>query len=94
MRNLRLIKRTILWLLLAAILLYAVSGFGITEFRTVENLTHGWLTKNLAFKIHDYLSIPFLVLLISHVGFAYILRRRGRNSRPIRLVSPLIDGGK
>lgn len=67
----------------------AVSGFGIAEYRTVENITGGLLSKNLAFKIHNYLLIPFLVLLISHIGFAYILRRRGRNCSPDSLCLPI-----
>ena len=62
-----LAKRVVHWLLLAAIVLYLVTGFGIAEYRVVESLTFGLLTKPLAFKIHNNLLIPFLVLLILHI---------------------------
>jgi hypothetical protein len=65
-----IIKKTVRWLLLILIVLYLISGFGITEFRTVEALTLGLLTKSLAFKIHDVLWIPFLVLLLSHISLS------------------------
>ena len=64
------IQKTIRWLLLVAVILYALTGFGITEFRTVETLTFGLLTKNLAFRIHDFLLIPFAVLLAAHIFIA------------------------
>ncbi len=62
-----LIKRIVHWLLTIIILAYLITGFGITEFRAVEALTFGLLTKNLAFKIHNYLLIPFVILLTLHI---------------------------
>lgn len=44
-----------------------LSGFGITKFGIVESLTFGLLTKKLAFEMHEYLWIPFVVLLVLHV---------------------------
>ncbi len=64
-----LFKRIIHWLLAALVIIYLVTGFGITEFRTVETLTLGLLTKALAFKIHNNLWIPFVLLLGLHVFF-------------------------
>ena len=63
----RLMKTIIRWSLLSVALVFMISGFGITEFRTVESLTLGLLTKKLAFEIHEYLWIPFIVLLALHV---------------------------
>jgi dolichol kinase len=63
----QLTKRIVQWLLLAMILAYLITGFGITEYRIVESLTFGLLTKLLAFKIHDNLWIPFIVLLALHI---------------------------
>ena len=60
-------KRVVHWLLLAVIVLYLITGFGITEYRIVEQVTFGLLAKPLAFKIHDNLLIPFIVLLALHV---------------------------
>ncbi len=76
-----LAKKIIHWLLLVVIVAYVITGFGITEYRTVESLTFGLLTKSLSFKIHDSLFIPSLVLLILHVCFSFIVKlKRTKNS--------------
>jgi hypothetical protein len=62
-----LVRRIVRWTLLALVVLYFITGFGITEFRTVETITFGLLTKSLSFKLHNNLLIPFLILLILHV---------------------------
>jgi dolichol kinase len=62
-----LAKQVVHWLLLAVIVLYLLTGFGITEYRVVEHLTLGLLTKPLAFKIHDNLIIPFIALISLHI---------------------------
>ena len=63
----RLARRMVQGLLLAVIILYLISGFGITQFRIVEAATFGLLGKALSFQIHDYLWIPFVVLLLLHI---------------------------
>jgi len=60
-------RQVVHWLLLAALVLYLLTGFGITQFRVVEQATFGLLSKNLAFYIHNGLLIPFIVLLILHI---------------------------
>jgi dolichol kinase len=70
MRNIlkeNLARQIVHWLLLAVIVFYLVTGFGITEYRVVEHLTFGLLSKPLAFKIHDNLLIPFIILLGLHI---------------------------
>ena len=62
-----LARQIVHWLLLAVIVLYLLTGFGITEYRVVEHLTFGLLTKNLAFNIHNNLLIPFIILLGLHI---------------------------
>ena len=76
MINKELIKRIIHWLLLIVIVLYFVTGFGITEFGIVEALTAGLLTKVLAFKLHNVLWIPFIILLVSHIFLSLFLLKR------------------
>ena len=66
------------WLLLLVVLVYVVTGFGITEFRTVERLSGGLLTKNTAFEIHDSLLIALVVLLVTHVFLGRLLKLRKR----------------
>jgi len=72
--SLRLFKKIIRWALLVAILLYVITGYGITEFRTVERITFGLLTKPLAFDIHHYIIYPTAALLFLHVFLSWILK--------------------
>lgn len=67
------IKRAIAWSLLVVTFLYVLTGLGITEYRIIELLTGGLLSKNLSFRIHLDLLIPFLVLMI-HILFRLIAR--------------------
>jgi len=60
-------RQAVVWLLIAVIVVYIITGFGMTEYRIVELLTFGLLTKLLAFKIHTVLWGPFLILLILHI---------------------------
>jgi cytochrome b subunit of formate dehydrogenase len=62
-----LARQVVHWLLVAVMVLYLLTGFGITEFRVVESVTFGLLSKNLAFNLHNNLLIPFIVLLILHI---------------------------
>ena len=75
--NQDLFRKIIHWLLAVLVVIYLITGFGITEFRTVETLTFGLLTKNLAFKIHNNLWIPFIILLVLHISLVLIRRRKG-----------------
>jgi len=69
-----LIQKTIRWLLLAAVILFVVTGFGISEFRTMETLTFGLLTKTVSFRIHEVLWIPLTVLLGAHILYPLCAR--------------------
>jgi len=69
------VKRTIHWLLTIVVIVYLITGFGITQYRIVEPLTFGLLTKSLAQKIHINLEIPFIVLLILHMWLLPLLKR-------------------
>jgi len=71
-----LVRRTIQWLLLAVTILFLITGFGITEFRVVETITLGWLTKSWALRLHDNLWIPFVVLLVLHIGLPLVFKRK------------------
>ena len=74
MVNQRLMKGTIHWLLTVVVIIYLITGFGITEYRIVEPLTFGLLTKSLAHKIHMNLEIPFIILLILHIWLLPLLK--------------------
>jgi hypothetical protein len=74
MINQRLVKGTIHWLLTVVAIVYLITGFGITEYRIVETLTFGLLTKSLAHQIHMNLEIPFIALLVLHIWFLPLLK--------------------
>jgi cytochrome b561 len=69
-----LVKRTIHWLLLVVTVLFLITGFGISQFRVVETITLGWLTKSWALRLHDNLWIPFVVLLVLHVCLPFVFK--------------------
>ena len=71
---LRVFKKAIHWLLLVVTAVYVLTGFGITEYRIVEPLTLGLLSKALSFRVHLNLEIPFVILLLLHVFFGPIHR--------------------
>ena len=75
-------QRTIKWLVLAVTALFIITGFGITEFRVVETITLGWLSKSLAFRLHDDLWLPFLVLLVLHVFLPLVWRKKKGDIEP------------
>jgi len=75
MTNLQLVRRTTYWLLTVVIIVYLLTGFGITQYRTVEPLTFGLLTRNLAHRIHMNLEIPFIVLLVVHIWLLPLVKR-------------------
>jgi len=63
------LRITIQTVLLVLLILYGISGYGITESRTVEMLTLGMLSKPLAFQVHENLVIPFVIFLLLHIFF-------------------------
>jgi len=67
--SLRLVGKAVHWSLYAVTILLVISGLGITEYRTIEPLTFGLLSKSLSFRIHLQLWIPFLPLLALHALF-------------------------
>ncbi len=77
-----LVKSIIRWLLAAVAVVLLITGLGITEFRIVEYLSFGLLTKSLAQRIHTTpgLWISFLVLLALHISLSCIGRARNKRS--------------
>jgi hypothetical protein len=70
----RAIGLSIQIVLLLLLLAYGLTGYGITEFRTIESMTFGLITKPVAFQIHNSLIIPFLVVLLLHIFFKPVSR--------------------
>jgi hypothetical protein len=75
------VKRAASYGLLVIVVLFVITGYGITQYRDVEWLTFGLLTKPLSFAIHDALIIPFIAVLAIHLFYACGLFRRFRNEK-------------
>lgn len=68
------VKKILRWTLAVLTVLVIISGLGITYYTTTEYLTAGLLSKTLAFWIHFYLLIPFVILFILHILIKPIFR--------------------
>ena len=73
-KTVRAVGLSIQIVLLLLLITYGLTGYGITEFRTIEKITFGLMTKRLAFQIHNSLVIPFLVVLLLHLFFKPLSR--------------------
>lgn len=70
------VKRAIAWMLLAVTLLFLLSGWGITQYQIVTPLTLGLMGKATSFQVHEWLWIPFGVLLVVHVYLGMFRKKR------------------
>jgi cytochrome b subunit of formate dehydrogenase len=66
------LKRAVCGILALFLIVYVVTGYGITEFRTVEPLTFGIVDKVISMKLHEALGIPFLIVLLAHIYLSFL----------------------
>ena len=64
---LRRISRISAWLLLATVLVLAISGWGITRTEIVYKATFGLIDRRLANSIHRATNLPLALFFLSHV---------------------------
>jgi thiosulfate reductase cytochrome b subunit len=64
------VRKTAAYLSIATVILYIITGFGITQYRIVEKLTFGLLSKSLSFKLHLWLIYPLIIFLLVHLCFS------------------------
>lgn len=72
--NQKKVKKILRWTLALFTILIIVTGIGINYYTTIEYLSFGLLSKNLAFELHFWFFIPFLILFIIHIFIKPILR--------------------
>jgi hypothetical protein len=65
----RTIKRWVHFALTVVTALYVVTGIGISDYRLVESLSLGLLTKERSLWLHGNLLQLFAVLLFLHIYF-------------------------
>jgi thiosulfate reductase cytochrome b subunit len=69
MNVLRTIKTLTYELLTIVIIIFIITGFGISNYQIIESLTGGTVSKLTSFQIHFNLIIPLILLLILHIAF-------------------------
>jgi len=57
-------------LLTVVIILFIITGYGITNYHIIETITFGALSKPDSYQIHSALVIPLIILLIMHISFS------------------------
>jgi len=71
----RIIKQWVHYLLVILVILVLISGLGIIYYQWIGFLTLGLLSKDVAFKIHTLIFIPFLIVLVVHSSISWILKK-------------------
>ena len=61
------IQKIVSYINLFLVLLFIITGYGITRYQIVEALSLGLLTKVSSFKIHELLIYPLIPALTIHV---------------------------
>lgn len=74
------VKRILRWTLAVVTIIVIISGLGINYYTAVEYLTFGLLSKNLAFQLHFWIFIPFLILFLLHIFIRPILKLLNESS--------------
>ena len=64
---LKKLNRLLVWPTLVLSVIFAISGYGITNPGLVTELTGGVLTRAVSLKLHLVLAFPVLMLLTIHV---------------------------
>lgn len=72
------IKKIVAYLSLLIIVLYVVTGYGITK-----NISLGFLTKPLSYNIHTNLIIPLIIFLLAHLFFALNLQKKFKREKTL-----------
>jgi cytochrome b subunit of formate dehydrogenase len=80
-RNIERIGRLCGWTAALLLLFTVLTGYGISEFRTVTSITFDILGKATSQRLHHYTDLPLLVFLSVHIGLALWGRLDRQNKR-------------
>lgn len=64
--HLRKVSRFCAWALIVLMLLYFVSGYGITKSGLIYKATGGLMDRGAALRMHTYLTIPMVAAFLLH----------------------------
>ena len=77
----RTVGRVFGWLAAGLLLITLLTGYGISDFRTVTPLTLNLLNKAAAQRLHGYTEAPMAALLFVHIGIAVWARRSSNRKK-------------
>jgi len=77
MKLFQIFKTLIHLLLTVVIIIFIITGFGISHYQIMESLTGDTLSKVTSYQIHSNLIIPLIILLVLHIIFA--LKKKSKN---------------
>jgi thiosulfate reductase cytochrome b subunit len=72
----KLVKKIIHWGLLVIIVIFIITGLGIVNYRIIESITFGLLTKPISYQIHSYLIYPLIIFLYLHILFTWKKKKK------------------
>ncbi|MGA2367139.1 MAG: hypothetical protein ABSF74_00990 [Dehalococcoidia bacterium] len=78
----KLFRQIVQWLLFAGVVLYILTGLGITQFGIFEPVALGLLVRRVCLAIHNNLIIPFVILLLVHLSLPYIRKWLNHSQQP------------
>ena len=84
------LSRTSAWLLLVAVVVLVVSGWGITHTEIIYKATFGLIDRRLADSIHRATNLPMAILFLSHVLANARLAIYRTNSHKIWLIDGIL----
>ena len=89
------LNRLFVWVLLFLLIIFILSGYGITNPELVEALTGGIVTRMSAIYLHRILDMPLLSLLMTHIliELKFALARWGVKNGKLLNVFLIILGG-
>jgi cytochrome b subunit of formate dehydrogenase len=87
---LKRIARVSAWLLLAAIIVLLISGWGITRTEIIYKASFGLIDRGAADSIHRAIQVPMAVIFITHVFTNVRLRLPSRCLKKVWLFNSIL----
>lgn len=78
-----IIKKIVAWLSLVVVVLYVITGYGITKAETMAKISFGLLTRDVSKAIHFNLLIPLIILVLAHLVLALDLINKFKREKEL-----------
>ena len=87
------INRIVVWVLLALMIIYIITGYGLTKPNLIYLLTGGIIDYRVAIFLHNTLDVPLFIFLFVHVviEIKFSLMRWGfKNQKLLNLLMAML----